>query len=137
GAKPRGAAALVDALSNRGVPLLVLIGSTSATLSPPGQATYAAANAMVDALAGKRGDLNVVTLDFGVWAETGMAFDALRRKHLGEGDIAFGHPILHSFRVRRDGSTECYGDLTSADWVVDEHRLRDGTPVLPGAAHVE
>ena len=137
GAKARGAAALVDALSNLGVPLLVLIGSTSATLAPAGQATYTAANAMVDALAGKRGDLNVVTLDFGVWAETGMAYDALRRQHLGTGDITLEHPILSSFRVRRDGTTECFGELTADDWVVDEHRLRDGTPVLPGAAHVD
>ena len=29
------------------------------------------------------------------------------------------------------------GELTADDWVVDEHRLRDGTPVLPGAAHLE
>ena len=137
GAKARGAAALVDALSTRGVPLLVLIGSTSSTLSPAGQATYTAANAMVDALAGKRGDLNVVTLDFGVWAETGMAFDALRRQHLGAGDVAFDHPILHSYRQRRDGVIECFGELTADDWVVDEHRLRDGTAVLPGAAHIE
>ena len=78
-----------------------------------------------------------MTLDFGVWAETGMAFDALRRQNLGAGDIALEHPILHSCRVRRDGSTESFGDLTAADWVVDEHRLHDGTPVLPGAAHVE
>ncbi|MEO5842681.1 MAG: SDR family NAD(P)-dependent oxidoreductase [Acidimicrobiales bacterium] len=137
GAKARGAAALVDALSSRGVPLLVLIGSTSATIAPAGQATYTAANALVDALAGKRGDLNVVALDFGVWAETGMAFDALRRQYLGAGDVALEHPILHSSRVRRDGTTECFGELTADDWVVDEHRLRDGTPVLPGAAHVE
>jgi acyl transferase domain-containing protein/thioesterase domain-containing protein/acyl carrier protein len=137
GAKARGAAALVDTLSVHGVPLLVLIGSTSTTLAPAGQASYTAANALVDALAGKRGDLNVVTVDFGVWADTGMAFDALRRQHLGAGDIALEHPILHSCRVRRDGTTECFGELTADDWVVDEHRLRDGTPVLPGAAHVE
>ncbi|HUP71407.1 MAG TPA: beta-ketoacyl synthase N-terminal-like domain-containing protein [Acidimicrobiales bacterium] len=137
GAKARGAAALVDTLSSHGVPLLVLIGSTSTALAPAGQATYTAANALVDALAGKRGDLNVVTIDFGVWADTGMAFDALRRQHLGAGDIALEHPILHTCRVRRDGTTECFGELTADDWVVDEHRLRDGTPVLPGAAHVE
>jgi malonyl CoA-acyl carrier protein transacylase len=137
GAKARGAAALVDALSSRGVPLLVLIGSTSATLAPAGQATYTAANALIDALAGKHGDLNVVAIDFGVWAETGMAFDALRRQHLGAGDLALEHPILHSYRLRRDGTIECFGEITADDWVVDEHRLLDGTAVLPGAAHVE
>ena len=137
GAKARGAAALVDVLSQRAVPLLVLIGSTSAWLAPAGQAAYTASNSMIDALAGKRGDLNVVTIDFGVWAETGMAFDALRRQHLGTGDTPVEHPILNSCRVRRDGTVECFGEITDADWVVDEHRLRDGTAVLPGSAHVE
>ena len=137
GAKARGAAALVDALQTHGIPRLVVLGSSSAHLAPVGQVSYVAANALVDALAGQRGSLRVTAIDFGVWTDTGMAFEAFRRQHLGGGDVPLGHPVLTSCRLRRDGTLECFGEVDEHDWVANEHRMIDGTALLPGAAHVE
>ena len=55
GAKARGAVVLADELERRGADLLVLISSTSTLLAPEGQASYVAANSVLDAMAGDRG----------------------------------------------------------------------------------
>ncbi len=83
GAKARGGLALVDELRRCGAELLVLISSTSTVLVPDGQAAYVAANSVLDALAGQHGDLRVVTVNYGLWGEMGIAAAAAHRSRLG------------------------------------------------------
>ena len=139
GAKARGALALVDELRHRGAELLVLVSSTSTVLSPDGQAAYVAANAVLDSLAGTHGDLRVVTVNFGLWAELGIAADAARRSRLGiEAGRPVNHPILSEVAVERDGTVRVVGTLSAAHhWVVDEHRTSAGIALLPGTGHLE
>ncbi len=94
GAKSRGAAFLLDELRRRGAELLVLMSSTSSFLGAEGQAAYVAANSYLDALAGQRGDVRVVTMNSGAWAGTGMAAEMARRLRLGLPDDhgTVGHP---------------------------------------------
>ena len=144
GAKARGAVVLADELERRGADLLVLVSSTSTLLAPAGQSGYVAANAALDALAGTHGRLQVVTINYGVWAGTGMAADAARRANLGlhEGH-PIDHPVLAECAPGRNGATEFIARLdTQHDWIVDEHRVgateeSSGTGVLPGTAHLE
>lgn len=139
GAKAFGAATLLDALTRRGGGLLLLVGSTSTLIGAAGQTAYVAANGFLDALAGPRGSVRVVTLDFGVWAGTGMAASAARAHQLG---IVNGepvdHPVFTSVQRRPNGTIDVIGKLsTEAHWVVDEHRTADGQAVLPGTGHID
>lgn len=137
GAKARGATVLVDELQRRGTKLLVLISSTSTLLVPEGQASYIAANSVLDALAGDRGDLKVRTIDYGVWAERGAA--AVHRAELAiEPGERLAHPVLSELAIERNGDIHVHGTLRADhQWVVDEHRTADGVALLPGTGHLE
>jgi len=137
GAKARGATVLVDELRRRGTDLLVLISSTSTLLVPEGQASYIAANSVLDALAGDHDTLRVRTIDYGLWAERGQA--AVHRAQLGiEPGERVAHPVLSELAVDRSGDTHVVGTLDTAfQWVVDEHRTTDGVALLPGTGHLE
>jgi acyl transferase domain-containing protein/thioesterase domain-containing protein len=137
GAKARGATVLVDELQRRGTELLVLISSTSTLLVPEGQASYIAANSVLDALAGDHGELKVRTIDYGVWAERGAA--AVHRAELGiEPGERLAHPVLSELAIERNGDIHVHGTLrTDQQWVVDEHRTTDGVALLPGTGHLE
>ncbi len=73
--KVQGALALHAAFAGRQLDFFVLFSSLSALLPPPGQGAYAAANAFLDALAHHRRALGLpgLSIDWGPWAETGMA----------------------------------------------------------------
>lgn len=70
----------------RGDPLdaFILFAAGSALLGSPGQGSYAAANTFLDALAWHRRALGLpaLSLDWGPWAEAGMAVDARYRARL-------------------------------------------------------
>ncbi|HEV8299262.1 MAG TPA: SDR family NAD(P)-dependent oxidoreductase, partial [Acidimicrobiales bacterium] len=139
GPKARAAAVLAEELERRGADLLVLVSSTSTALAPSGQTAYVAANAVLDSLAGTRARLRVVTINYGVWAGTGMAAELARRTRLGLDDgEPIVHPVLTQRHTDRAGNVSMTGTLDAThDWVVDEHRVEAGTSVLPGSAHLE
>ena len=139
GAKARGAMTLVEELQDRGTALLVLVSSSSTTLTPEGQAAYVAANSVLDSLAGARGNLRVVTINFGVWAERGIAAAAAGRLALDlEPGDPVDHPVLSEIATDHHGVRSVTGVL-DADyhWVVSEHRSVSGVALLPGTGHVE
>ena len=139
GAKARGAMTLVEELQRRGAGLLVLVSSSSTTLTPEGQAAYVAANSVLDSLAGQRNGLDVITINFGVWAERGIAATAAGRLALDlEPGEPVDHPVLSEIATDHRGVRHVTGVL-DADyhWLVDEHRSVSGVALLPGTGHVE
>ncbi|MET0579339.1 MAG: SDR family NAD(P)-dependent oxidoreductase, partial [Ilumatobacteraceae bacterium] len=139
GAKARGALALIDELRRRGTEQLVLVSSTSTILLPEAQAAYVAANGVLDALAGTRGSLRITTINYGLWAELGVAADMARRARLGlEPGTPVEHPVLTELSVERDGTIRVVGTLTTDHhWLVAEHRTAAGVALLPGTGHLE
>jgi acyl transferase domain-containing protein/thioesterase domain-containing protein/acyl carrier protein len=132
--KVSGAAELLLALDAAPASFLCLFSSTSAELGIEGQVDYAAANAYLNALAansaasGARGP-RVFAVSWGRWDEIGMASGG---PLLPDGLPFLGRQIAHGRSttfVSRKSATE--------SWVLDDHRLADGTPVMPGTGYLQ
>ncbi|MGI9029402.1 MAG: thioesterase domain-containing protein, partial [Ilumatobacteraceae bacterium] len=115
------------------------VSSTSTVLVPEGQAAYVAANSVLDALADQANGLRIVTVNYGLWGELGIAAAAAHCARLGiEAGEPVDHPVLSEHRTERDGTVRIVGTLATAHhWVVDEHRTSAGIALLPGTGHLE
>jgi acyl transferase domain-containing protein/acyl carrier protein/alpha-beta hydrolase superfamily lysophospholipase len=123
--------------------LLVLFSSSSTVTRPAGQVDYIAANDYLNAYAGHRqgGKTRVIAVDWGVWADTGMAYEAMTARQGDTGpsprqDCAqplldeagfdsFGNPV---FAVTLDAQNS---------WLLAEHRTQAGTALVPGTGYIE
>jgi len=125
------------------IEMMVLFSSSSTVTAPAGQVDYVAANEYLNAFAAHRagGQTRVIAVDWGVWADAGMAAEALtaRQGSMGPSEqTPATQPLLDSQDF--DGA----GNLiyrTSLDarrhWLLNEHRTKDGTAVMPGTGYVE
>ncbi|TVP73061.1 MAG: KR domain-containing protein [Rhodobacteraceae bacterium] len=134
---------VIDALLPDGaLQVMVLFSSTSTLTAPAGQVDYVAANAYLDAYAQSRigGKTRVLTLNWGIWAEAGMAADAMAQR-LGTLPQAPATPcdlpLIDQMDVDPRGNRRLSLRLDAQAWVVDEHRTRDGMAVLPGTAYLD
>jgi acyl transferase domain-containing protein/acyl carrier protein len=118
--------------------VLVLFASSSTVTRPAGQVDYAAANEYLNAYAkARKGDATkVIAVNWGVWAEVGMAADAMAAR-TGESKEAWRdveQPLLDEAeggaRFRTMFSTERH-------WVIDGHRTKAGDALLPGTGFIE
>ncbi|MTE01512.1 SDR family NAD(P)-dependent oxidoreductase [Paracoccus sp. YIM 132242] len=138
-AKVHGSRALLDVFAARPLALTVLFSSTSTAIAPAGQVDYVAANEYLNALALARPAAfgRTVAVNWGIWADTGMAAAALsRRDRDARGPVA-GLPLLRS-RIDGQGATSFEGTLSTGDWIVGEHRFRaSGDALLPGTGVLE
>ena len=93
----------------------VLFSSTASLLGSPGQATYAAANAFMDALAHFRrpAGQTAISINWGAWAEVGMA------------------------ATRRDALVRWMGFLTPAEGLAALASLMDGEVTQRGVARID
>ncbi|MCE8547322.1 SDR family NAD(P)-dependent oxidoreductase [Ruegeria pomeroyi] len=122
--------------------LMVLCASSSTASRPAGQVDYVAANEYLNAFADSRqsGATRVVAVNWGVWADIGMAADA-RAARLGAGHDTerspTGLPLLHEVGFDEAGNRLFVSRLSAEDWVFDEHRTAGGTALLPGTGYLE
>lgn len=136
--KVAGTLALERALGPRPLDFFVLCSSTSTVLAPPGQVDYVAANAFLNAFAQARSASphRVRAIGWAAWADGGMAVRAAAARP-GRG-APTTHPLLGT--LVQDGPSARVFDARYAPgshWVLDQHRLADGTAVLPGSAYLE
>jgi acyl transferase domain-containing protein/thioesterase domain-containing protein/acyl carrier protein len=123
--------------------LMVLFSSTSTATRPAGQVDYIAANEYLDAFARSRrgGATRVCAIDWGVWTGVGMAATAMDARRGGSGPTAMepaGQPLLDQAGWDADGNRLFRSDLSAGNrWVLDEHRLADGTALMPGTGYLE
>jgi acyl transferase domain-containing protein/thioesterase domain-containing protein/acyl carrier protein len=134
---------VLDALFPDGaLELMVLFSSSSTVTTPAGQIDYVAANEYLNAYAAHRkgGKTRVVAVNWGVWADTGMAADAMsaRRNDGGPSDpVACDEPLLDTARFDAWGHPVYSAQFSASDWIMDEHRLGDGRALMPGTGYIE
>lgn len=138
--------ALEAALTKETLDFFVSFSSVSVLAGIPGQTDYAAANAFLDAHAQQRsarGSGRAISIAWSAWKDVGMlasmgrtASPTFEDAPTGE-PIAINHPVLR--RGVRSGSNETYSATLSPskDWILGEHRLRDGGPLIPGTGYLE
>jgi acyl transferase domain-containing protein/acyl carrier protein len=88
-AKGEGAWNLHEATKSMDLECFVMFGSIAGTFGSPGQSNYAAANSFLNQLAKirRRQGLSALSVDWGPWAEVGMAAK-LEERHRASGVIA-------------------------------------------------
>ncbi|MGB8260272.1 MAG: SDR family NAD(P)-dependent oxidoreductase, partial [Terracidiphilus sp.] len=124
--KVQGTLALEAALGSEPLDFFVLFSSVSAIAPPAGQVDYAAANAFLDAFAESRGGA-VTSINWGPWREAGMA---ARSRSV--------HPLLDERLLDREGQ-RVYASRFAPErqWIVGEHRFRNGAALVPGTGYLE
>ncbi|MEZ5913580.1 MAG: beta-ketoacyl synthase N-terminal-like domain-containing protein [Paracoccaceae bacterium] len=122
---------------------LVLCSSTSVVTAPAGQADYVAANAFLNAYAQARagGRTRVLALSWGVWAEVGMAADAMAARTGAAPEAPArpaGVPMLDEAGFDRAGHRRFTARWQARErWFLNEHRTRAGDALLPGTGYLE
>ncbi|MGB5865180.1 MAG: beta-ketoacyl synthase N-terminal-like domain-containing protein [Sulfitobacter sp.] len=138
--KVSGLRVLDQLLPDGSVDLLVLFSSTSTATRSAGQVDYVAANDYLNAFAAARtgGKTRVVAVNWGVWSDVGMAAKAVGHDKVEAlAPRALDLPMLGSVTFR-DADTEFTATLNpQQDWVLDQHRMADGSAVLPGSGMIE
>jgi len=123
--------------------LMVLFSSSSTATRPAGQVDYVAANEYLNAFAAGRQDgaTRVLAVDWGVWAEVGMAAEAMAaRENAGKPTEreAIDAPLLDETGFDAEGNRLFVAEYTAAErWVFDQHRLSSGAALLPGTGYLE
>ena len=146
GSKALGALHLDELLADVPLDVYLPVSSLASQVPTVGQLDYAAANAVLDALAQNRADRGeglACALGWGPWQEVGIAVDHLRevldagdaREAARAADEPLDHPVLRA-RSRTAGGWTYRGELHPGLWVVDDHRL-DGRPILSGTTTIQ
>ncbi len=123
--------------------LMVLFSSSSTVTTPAGQVDYVAANEYLNAFAASRqgAATRVVAVDWGVWAQVGMAADAMAaRRGAGQPSdrMPVDLPLLDDMGFDADGARLFTATYTAQDlWVLDQHRTKAGRALLPGTGYIE
>lgn len=144
--KIHGARVLDQVFPDGALDWLVLFSSTSTATAPAGQVDYVAANEYLNAYAKSRAKsraslrTRVIALNWGIWADAGMAADAVASRDGGHGDgpgRALDLPLLDQAALDGHGDRVLTAELSQDDWVISEHRLASGEALLPGTAYLE
>ena len=138
--KVQGVRILDQLLPDGTVDLMVLFSSTSTATRAAGQLDYVAANAWLNAFAQSRrgAQTRVVAVNWGVWADVGMAADKLGG---GGATVLPSRPIhaalLQEAGASNNGASEFTTEISADHWLLDQHRTADGRAVMPGTGYIE
>ena len=140
--KLHGLRVLDSLLPDGSLQVMALFSSSSTLTAPVGQVDYVAANEYLNAFARSRvgGKTRVIALDWGIWAEAGMAADAMAQR-LGQTPSAPAspcpQPLYDEMGFDPAGNRRLTLLLASDHWIVDQHRTRDGAAILPGTGYLD
>ena len=134
---------VLDALFPDGtLDFMALFSSTSTVTAPAGQVDYVAANEYLNAFAKSRsgGKTRVVAINWGLWAEVGMAATAMQtRTGLGPAPVEpAGQPMLDHATFDSAGNRVFTAEYTAPSrWFLNEHRTAAGDALMPGTGYLE
>ncbi len=133
---------VLDALFPDGsIESLVLFASTSTAIRPAGQVDYVAANEFLNAYARHRAGnkTQVTAINWGVWAEVGMAAQAAGLTPTKQQTFTpTNHPLLDEVSFGNSGKTLFRSQFsTKTHWVLDEHRTTERAAILPGTGYLD
>ncbi len=136
-----GTLALERALADAPPDFIMLFSSISAFAGLAGQVDYAAANSFLDAFAQARCTQvqpRVISVGWSKWLEVGMAAEQRRQQSDAADSMPFDHPFLQRVARPAPHETIVSGRFSpERDWLLDEHRLADGSPLMPGTGYIE
>jgi thioesterase domain-containing protein/NAD(P)-dependent dehydrogenase (short-subunit alcohol dehydrogenase family)/acyl carrier protein len=117
----------------------VVFASSSTITAPAGQVDYVAANAFLNGFVQSRSQREhqrLIAINWGVWNEVGMA--ATATFHTDTSSVPARHPLFRDQREIAGGKLISLAPLcVKHQWLLDEHRLANGRPLLPGTSFVE
>jgi acyl transferase domain-containing protein/thioesterase domain-containing protein/acyl carrier protein len=133
---------VIDALFPDGrLDWMVLCSSSSTVTAPAGQVDYVAANEYLNAFARARagGKTRVTAIDWGVWADAGMAAEAMaaRTGRKAKPLDAVALPLFDRAGFDGAGNRVLEAEWTTGRWVIGEHRTKAGEALLPGTGFLE
>lgn len=119
---------------------IALFSSSSTVTAPAGQVDYVAANEFLNAFARARtGRTKVMAINWGIWAEVGMAAEAVAARQ-GEAPEApvqpVALPMLDEATFDTQGNRVFHAEYSAQDWFIDEHRTKAGDALLPGTGYL-
>jgi len=138
--KVQGLRVIDQLLPDGALEMLVLFSSTSAATRSAGQVDYVAANAWLNAFAASRakGKTQVTAVGWGIWSDVGMAATAVGAQHKETlPPRALDAALLKTVAVTEQGDQQFTAPLSAADWLLDQHRTKDGQAVMPGTGYIE
>ncbi len=141
--KLHGVNVLEEVFPDGTIDWLMLFSSSSTATAPAGQVDYVAANEYLNAYAKSRsgGQTKVMALGWGIWADTGMAADAMATR-IGQREEApvlpAGVPLLDEKTFDSSGNRLFTATYSVSDrWILDDHRTKAGDALLPGTGYLE
>lgn len=129
-------------LKNKQLDFLMLYSSVSSLAGNAGQADYISANAYLNAYANQRSaelGFPVVAVNWGTWAETGMAMELALEQGIVESEAPLENSGLYS-RVRstRVKEKQLIAEVSpDTHWVLNDHRTAKGLALIPGTAYID
>ena len=140
--KVRGVQILAETLPVADLDWIVLFSSTSTVTGPVGQVDYVAANEYLNAYARSRagGRARLIALNWGVWAEVGMAASALGARTGARAEApaeALDLPLWSARCFDAEGRVLLTATYGTDRWILDEHRTGAGDALIPGTGYVE
>ncbi len=140
--KLHGTQVLQDLFPDGALDLLVLFASTSTVTGPAGQVDYVAANEYLNAYAQARqgGKTRVLALNWGIWADVGMAAEALADRSgakVAAPKLPVARPMLDVSTYDATGARLFETRLTTERWILDGHRTKAGQALIPGTGYLE
>ena len=118
--------------------LMVVFASTSTVIAPAGQVDYVAANEFLNAWARSRagGKTRVVSINWGIWSDVGMAAAALAGPASAT-EEPVDQPMLDTATFDGGGNRVFGAEWPVERWFLDGHRTGAGQALLPGTGYLE